>query len=90
MNTLELNRRQALLVGGMGALSLGMPGLVMGSDKLDASGKAVAAEKSCIFVLLCGGPSHIDTWDMKPEAADTKTKSAKQTGKKPVKVAKNK
>ncbi|MCE9606574.1 MAG: DUF1501 domain-containing protein [Planctomycetia bacterium] len=64
----ELNRRQALIVGGMGALSLGMPGMVMGSDKMDASGKAVPAEKSCIFVLLCGGPSHLDTWDMKPNA----------------------
>ena len=71
MNTFELNRRQALIVGGMGALSLGMPGMVMGSDKLDASGNAVAAEKSCIFVLLCGGPSHVDTWDMKPNAPDT-------------------
>jgi len=71
MNTYELNRRQALLAGGMGALSLGMPGSVMGSDKLNASGKAVAAEKSCIFVLLCGGPSHIDTWDMKPNAPTT-------------------
>ncbi|MGI8982890.1 MAG: DUF1501 domain-containing protein [Pirellulaceae bacterium] len=68
MNTYEMNRRQALLVGGMGALSLGMPGIVMGKDKVDASGNAVAAEKSCIFVLLCGGPSHIDTWDMKPDA----------------------
>ena len=66
MDTLELNRRQALIVGGLGALSLGMPGMVMGNDKLDPSGKAVAAEKSCIFVLLCGGPSHIDTWDPKP------------------------
>lgn len=68
MNTFEMNRRQALLVGGMGALSLSMPGIVMGKDKVDASGNAVAAEKSCIFVLLCGGPSHIDTWDMKPDA----------------------
>lgn len=64
----ELNRRQALIAGGLGALSLGMPGMVIGNDKLDASGKAVASEKSCIFVLLCGGPSHVDTWDMKPEA----------------------
>ncbi len=71
MNPFELNRRQALVVGGMGALSLGMPGMVLGSDKLDASGNAVAAEKSCIFVLLCGGPSHVDTWDMKPDAPDT-------------------
>lgn len=72
MSEFELNRRQALIAQeGVGALSLGVPGMVMGTDQLDASGKAVAAEKSCIFVLLCGGPSHIDTWDMKPDAPDT-------------------
>ena len=69
MNSFELNRRQALLAGGMGALSLGMPGVVMGTDDV-RGGQAVASEKSCIFVLLCGGPSHIDTWDMKPDAPD--------------------
>ena len=71
MNKFELNRRQALAVGSMGSLSLGMPGMVLGSDRLDKSGNAVASEKSCIFVLLCGGPSHVDTWDMKPNAPDT-------------------
>ena len=70
-NDFELNRRQALVTAGMGALSLGMPGMVMGRDKLDESGNAVAAEKSCIFVLLCGGPSHVDTWDMKPNAPES-------------------
>src|SRR5205814_640780 len=25
-------------------------------------------EKSCIFILLCGGPSHLDTWDLKQAA----------------------
>ena len=44
MNTYELNRRQALLTAGMGALSLGMPGMVMGRDKLDESGKRVPME----------------------------------------------
>ena len=68
MNDFQLNRRQAMIASGLGTLSLGMPGMVMGSDKIDASGKAVASDKSCIFVLLCGGPSHVDTWDMKPEA----------------------
>ena len=68
MNEFQLNRRQALIASGLGTLSLGMPGVVMGSDKVDASGQAVASEKSCIFVLLCGGPSHVDTWDMKPDA----------------------
>ena len=24
--------------------------------------------KSCILLLLTGGPSHLDTWDMKPDA----------------------
>ena len=71
MTNYALNRRQALLVGGMGALSLGLPGSVFGKDETDASGNAVPAEKSCIFLLLCGGPSHIDTWDMKPDAPDT-------------------
>ena len=28
-----------------------MPGVVLGSDKVDASGKAVASDKCCIFVL---------------------------------------
>ncbi|HEY3967797.1 MAG TPA: DUF1501 domain-containing protein [Planctomycetaceae bacterium] len=68
MTDFQLNRRQALIASGLGMLTLGMPGVVMGSDKVDASGKAVPSDKSCIFVLLCGGPSHVDTWDMKPEA----------------------
>jgi hypothetical protein len=68
MTDLELNRRQALVASGLGMLTLSVPGLVMGSDKVDASGQAIPSDKSCIFVLLCGGPSHVDTWDMKPEA----------------------
>lgn len=68
MSNYELNRRQALIAGGLGAMSLGIPGAVFGSDKLDENGNAVAAEKHCIFILLCGGPSHVDTWDLKPDA----------------------
>ena len=68
MSEFQLNRRQAVIAGGLGTLSLAMPGAVIGTDQVDASGNAVAAEKSCIFILLCGGPSHVDTWDMKPDA----------------------
>ncbi len=68
MNGFQLNRRQALIASGLGTLSMRMPGVVMAADKIDDSGKAVASDKSCIFVLLCGGPSHVDTWDLKPEA----------------------
>ena len=71
MDKFEINRRQALLAGGMGTLSLGMPGSVIGTDRIDRNGKATSSEKSCIFILLCGGPSHVDTWDMKPNAPDT-------------------
>jgi Protein of unknown function (DUF1501) len=68
MHDLQMNRRQALVASALGTLSLGMPGVVMGSDAVNASGQAVASNKSCIFILLCGGPSHVDTWDMKPDA----------------------
>lgn len=68
MNLPKTSRRQVLKAGGVGLLNLGIPGLVVGKDKFDASGKAVASKKCCIFVLLCGGPSHIDTWDLKPDA----------------------
>lgn len=68
MHDFQMNRRQALIASGLGTLSLGMPGVVLGSDQLDAAGNSVPSEKSCIFILLCGGPSHVDTWDMKPEA----------------------
>jgi len=45
-----------------------MPGSV--GARLSAPGSATKSkhEKSCIFVLLCGGPSHLDMWDMKPDA----------------------
>src|SRR5579862_3487988 len=34
-----------------------------------ASGAATRArERSCILLMLVGGPSHLDTWDMKPDA----------------------
>ena len=59
MNDFQMNRRQSLIASGLGTMSLGMPGTVLGSDKVDASGKAVRSDKCCIFVLLCGGPSHV-------------------------------
>lgn len=63
-----ITRRRLLQAAGAGALHLGIPGLVAARNSVDSSGRAVTAEKSCIFVLLCGGPSHLDTWDLKPDA----------------------
>src|SRR4051794_4420987 len=47
-----------------------MPGMVAAGVNSDRGLGGGAAEKSCIFVLLCGGPSHLDTWDLKPEAPE--------------------
>lgn len=66
-----ISRRSLLQAGGAAALSLGTPGIVAaGLDAERGLGKG-AAPKSCIFILLCGGPSHLDTWDLKPHAPDT-------------------
>ncbi|MCE9560613.1 MAG: DUF1501 domain-containing protein [Planctomycetes bacterium] len=62
----KMSRRQLLKMGAVGAVSLGTPGVVAAS--VDGSGQRRTGEKSCIFILLCGGPSHIDTWDLKPDA----------------------
>ncbi len=58
-----ISRRRLLQMGAVGALSLSTPGLV-------AARKSPSPQKSCIFLLLCGGPSHLDTWDLKPDAPD--------------------
>lgn len=59
-----ISRRRLLQMGGLGML--GLPGVVMARD--DGSQRVGAAERSCIFILLCGGPSHLDSWDLKPDA----------------------
>ncbi len=62
-----LSRRQWLRAGlGASALALGGGRNALGSASPPSFGRA----KSCIFVYLFGGPSHIDMWDMKPDAPD--------------------
>lgn len=62
-----MTRRHALKVGGMGLLGLTMPGLLR-AEALAPSIKARA--KSVIFLFQWGGPSHIDMFDMKPDAPE--------------------
>ena len=55
-----------------GALTLG--GLSMGQFlRMSAAGETnpAAKAKSAIFINLAGGPSHMDTFDLKPNAPDT-------------------
>ena len=62
-----MTRRHALKVGGMGLLGLTMPELLR-AEALLPSIKARA--KSVIFLFQWGGPSHIDMFDMKPDAPE--------------------
>ncbi len=63
-----LSRRQLLQAGGIGALAMAAPGMVAANLDAKRGLRGEAAERSCIFILLCGGPSHLDTWDLKPNA----------------------
>jgi len=65
-----ISRRRLLQAGGIGALTMAVPGAVAASVNSDRGLDGSAAETSCIFVLLCGGPSHLDTWDLKPDAPE--------------------
>jgi hypothetical protein len=63
-------RRDFLRVGGLGAAGLALPGLfrarVAGASPrgIPAHGRA----KACILLFMRGGPSQLDTWDLKPGA----------------------
>ncbi len=63
-----VGRRDFLKVGAIGgtALTLSNYLALAHAGELKKSGKA----KSAIFVNLNGGPSHMDTFDLKPEAPD--------------------
>lgn len=60
-----LNRRDFLHIGALSSLGLGITDFLT----LKALG-GVDSQKdiNCIFLFLVGGPSQLDTWDMKPNA----------------------
>jgi len=59
-----MTRRNFLSAGSLGLLGVNLPGLLAAAEK--APGKARA--NSVILFWLEGGPSHIDTWDPKPNS----------------------
>lgn len=67
-----LSRRKLLQVGGFGFLGLNTPMLLQGEErgKLLATKAPRARAKSVIFLYQFGGPSHLDMFDMKPNAPD--------------------
>ena len=58
----QLISRRALFEMGLGTLFSGVAAASGTSET--AGGKA----RRCILVYLLGGPSHLDMWDLKPQA----------------------
>jgi len=63
----RVSRRSLIQAGAAGMLGLSLPELLRARAQA-AYGSAGSSEKSCILIVLSGGPSHIDTFDPKPAA----------------------
>jgi hypothetical protein len=65
------SRRQLLRAGGLGFAGLSLARLIeaeAAASPAQAGQNAKNKLRSCILLYYYGGPSHIDTWDMKPNA----------------------
>jgi hypothetical protein len=60
-------RRRMIQAGGLGMLGLNLPGLLRAGEQ--TKGPKPKA-KSVIFLYQFGGPSHLDMFDMKPDAPE--------------------
>jgi hypothetical protein len=71
-HTLGISRRELLQVGYSGLLGLGLPTLLAGRSMANSTGQRHGANrrpaKSVILIFLSGAPSHLDTFDLKPDA----------------------
>src|SRR5262245_58993582 len=65
MLDVTLNRRSMLKVGALALGGLTLPGLLRARA---VNNQSAANRKSVILVWLAGGPSHIDMYDLKPNA----------------------
>ena len=61
------NRRQVLQAGALATLGLGLGDRTPNVQAASAQTTAAKA-KSCIFLFMWGGPSQLDTFDLKPDA----------------------
>lgn len=61
------SRRGMMKASLSGLAGLSLPGLFRLQAAAAASGRPIPTGKSVILLWMAGGPSHIDTWDPKPE-----------------------
>src|SRR5436309_423156 len=67
-----INRRKLIQIGGAGLLGLTLPKLFRAAETSVTAGAAAPRirAKRVIFLFQWGGPSHVDMFDMKPNAPD--------------------
>jgi hypothetical protein len=64
-----INRRSFLTIGVSGMASVGLPQILRAREQSAQTGRPTR-QTSVILLWLDGGPSHIDMYDMKPEAPE--------------------
>ncbi|MEZ6123743.1 MAG: DUF1501 domain-containing protein [Planctomycetaceae bacterium] len=63
----RLSRRRMLQIGALSAFGLNLPALLR-AEQSNSRHPAAGSQKSVILVWMHGGPSQLDTFDMKPSA----------------------
>ncbi len=66
----EMSRRHLLQVGGLGLMGLSLPNMLAAREATSSKSSLAPKADHCVILFLNGGPSHLDMWDMKPDAAD--------------------
>ena len=62
------SRRDMLHVGSLAALGLGLPNLPVASAETAGRPSGRGRANACVLIYLFGGPSQLDTFDLKPDA----------------------
>jgi hypothetical protein len=60
-------RRNVLKAGLAGLAGLSLPSLLAARAAAAAAGRPISSRKAVILLWMTGGPSHLDTWDPKPD-----------------------
>lgn len=63
-----ISRREMVQVGGIGLLGLSLPNILRARAASPQSTRIQPSADACILIFLNGGPSHLDMWDLKPNA----------------------
>lgn len=66
-----VSRRRLLQVGALGVAGTGLSlRCLLANESVARDNRPKALADNCILLFLNGGPSHLDMWDMKPNAPD--------------------